>query len=151
VTSGAGLVFDHVGLVVPDLDSAMRQLRATTGAVEATARFDDPGLTVSVRFLRDRAGMVYELIAPFGEGSVVAATLARKRDLLNQLAYRTADLAKAVQHLRGQGCMPLGAPAPALAFGGAQVQFLFNPLGFVLELIEDTAPPHQFRNLEPLS
>jgi methylmalonyl-CoA/ethylmalonyl-CoA epimerase len=151
VTTGPKLVFDHVGIVVPDLDKGLRNLSAMIGATEASARFDDPGLTVSVRFLRDTAGMVYELIAPFGEGSVVAATLARKRDLLNQIAYKTSDLAKAAHHLRGQGCMPLGAPAPALAFGGAHVQFLFSPLGFVLELIEDTSHSHQFYSLETLS
>lgn len=144
----AGLAFDHVGIVVNDLDIGQSHLCAITGAVEVSARFDDPGLTVSVQFVRDPSGMVYELIAPFGEKSVVASTLARKRDLLNQIAYRTSDIAKAAHHLRGQGCLVLGPAAPALAFGGANVQFLFSPLGFVLELIEDKAPAHEFQSLE---
>lgn len=143
-----GLIFDHLGIVVPDLARGVAQLCAMLGPCAATARFDDPGLTVSVRFLRDRAGMVYELIAPLGPGSVVEATVQRKHDLLNQIAYRTADLDAAARGLRAQGCFVLGPARPAVAFAGARVQFLFTPLGFVLELIETTGHQHRFEPLE---
>ena len=58
------LIFDHIGILAKDVDAAAVEFGGAIDAVEATVRFDDPGLTVSVRFLRDRSGVVYELIAP---------------------------------------------------------------------------------------
>jgi methylmalonyl-CoA/ethylmalonyl-CoA epimerase len=138
------LVFDHVGIVVADADKGCKRLAATLSARETTRRFDDAGLGVSVRFLRDGSGLVYELIAPFGEASPVARTLASKANLLNQIAYRTRDIAAAATRLRATGNFPLGPAKPAIAFGGASVQFFMGALGFVIELIEGGVPVHEF-------
>jgi methylmalonyl-CoA/ethylmalonyl-CoA epimerase len=138
------LMFDHVGIVAKDVDKAARALAATIGASESTQRFDDEMLGVSVRFIRDRAGMVYELIAPFGQESPVAKTLASKTNLLNQIAYRTSSLAESVAALRDQGNLPVGPARPAMAFGGAKVQFLLSELGFLIELIESPNHFHVF-------
>lgn len=142
------LVFDHIGIVVPDLDADASAWAKTVGAVEQTVRFDDPILTVSVRFIRDKTGIVYELIAPLGEKSIVSGTLEKKQSLLNQLAYTVTDLPKSVVALRKQGYFPLGGPKPALAFGNAPVQFLLSPLGFVIELIEKSQHQHDFQPME---
>jgi methylmalonyl-CoA/ethylmalonyl-CoA epimerase len=136
--------FDHVGIVVADLLVAAPQLGGLLGAVQWTQRFDDEGLGVSVRFARDRAGVVYELIAPYGERSPVARTLKSRNNLLNQLAYRTPNLEPAVAYLRDQGAVPVTQPAPAVAFGGARVQFLMTPFDFLIELIELDGWAHQF-------
>jgi methylmalonyl-CoA/ethylmalonyl-CoA epimerase len=139
--------FDHVGIVVADIDEGLRHLRAMLPVREATPRYDDRNLTVSVQFVRDGQGMVYELIAPLGPNSVVSQPLSKKRDLLNQVAYRTRDIAETGSALRRSGSFPLGEAKPAIAFGGALVQFLFTPLGFVLELIEQNGHQHDFRPL----
>jgi methylmalonyl-CoA/ethylmalonyl-CoA epimerase len=130
------LIFDHIGIVTADTDKACRQFGATIGAVEISDRFDDDALGVSVQFIRDRAGIVYEMISPLGEKSPVAKALATKTNVLNQIAYRTTSIVEAASALRQFGSMPLGPAKPALAFDGALVQFYFCPLGFVIELVE---------------
>jgi methylmalonyl-CoA/ethylmalonyl-CoA epimerase len=102
-------------------------------------------LTVSVRFLLDRSGVVFELIAPFGSPSVVDTVLKKGASIINQVAYRTDDLAAAGQELATQGCMPIGEAKPARAFGGALVQFYLSRLGFIIELIESAAHQHDFK------
>jgi len=142
------LSFDHVGIVVADVDAASTTLAGLLGRVSWTRRFDDAGLRVSVRFARDRSGLVYELIAPLGDASPVARALKSKTNLLNQIAYRTRSLEASVARLRTQRAVPVSAPAPALAFGGARVQFLMTPLGFLFELIETDRITHDFRSRE---
>ena len=138
------LIFDHIGIVVSDIESGKAELTGMLGALRWTRRFDDPILGVSVLFARDSSGVVYELIAPFGEKSPVAGTLRSRANLLNQIAYRTRVLDASVKRLRAAGAAPIGPAAPALAFGGARVQFLMVPLGFVVELVEVDRAIHVF-------
>lgn len=142
--SAPGLVFDHVGIVASDVTKACNDFGATIGAVGITRKYDDSILGVSVQFIKDSSGIVYEMIAPLGEHSPVAKTLTSKTNLLNQIAYTTTSLADSTRALRKSGCFPLGPAKPAIAFGGAPVQFLFCPLGFVIELIEAPGYKHEF-------
>jgi methylmalonyl-CoA/ethylmalonyl-CoA epimerase len=138
------MIFDHIGIVVKDVDAAVAAAASLFGAHEATRRFDDEVLGVSVRFVRDPSGIVYEMIAPLGAESPVAQALESRTNLLNQIAYRTPALAPSVMALRKQGSMSLGPAKPAKAFDGAKVQFLLSELGFIIELIEAPDFRHQF-------
>lgn len=140
------LEFDHVGVVVSDLAEGRRQLEATLPVVASTAVFDDATLGVSVQFYRDHSGVVFELIAPYGDSSPVLNTL-KQAHRLNQLAYRCRDLESASRALRRARAVPLGAPAPAVAFDNALVQFFWSPLGHVIELIETTGVRQDFVDL----
>jgi methylmalonyl-CoA/ethylmalonyl-CoA epimerase len=140
----AELTFDHIGIVVGTLDAGFDQLTALLAPLQWTERFDDPGLGVSVRFARDAAGIVYELIAPLGPDSPVRRALESRANLLNQIAYRTPSLDAAVARLRRARAVPVGAAKPAVAFGGARVQFLMTQLGFLVELIEVDRVVHRF-------
>jgi methylmalonyl-CoA/ethylmalonyl-CoA epimerase len=140
----ADLQFDHVGIVVADLDGACAQWARLLGAVQWTRRFNDDALGVSVRFARDGVGMVYEFIAPANPASPVAGVLRSGSNLLNQLAYRTRSLGSSTERLRAERALAIGPPAAALAFGGARVQFLMTPLGFLIELIETERVLHEF-------
>jgi methylmalonyl-CoA/ethylmalonyl-CoA epimerase len=139
-----GLAFDHIGILVPELEAGCTTLRKLLGTLQWTRRFDDGRLRVSVRFARDNAGIVYEIIAPLGDHSPVSNSLKSRAALLNQIAYRTRSLAASVTDLRRARAVPVGAPAPALAFGGAPVQFMMTPLGFLIELIETDRVVHEF-------
>jgi methylmalonyl-CoA/ethylmalonyl-CoA epimerase len=128
--------FDHIGLVVRDLAAGADNLLATLPIVQASQRFDDHKLGVSVQFFRDTGGQVFELIAPLGPKSPVATLAASKLGKIDQLCYRCETLSVAVDRLRKNRCVPLGRAVPALAFDGAKVQFFWTPNDFVLELIE---------------
>lgn len=141
---GLDLVFDHIGIVVAGIESGSNCIAGLLGPVMWTQTFDDAGLGVSVRFAKDRSGIVYELIAPFGTDSFAARTLKTRANLLNQVAFRTASLDFSVRRLRADGAVPVSAAAPAVAFGGARVQFLMLSLGFLIELIEGDNVVHVF-------
>jgi methylmalonyl-CoA/ethylmalonyl-CoA epimerase len=138
------LVFDHLGLVVTDIGAGTGALEGLLGTLSWTRQVDDAGLGVSVRFARDSSGIVYELIAPYGDKSPIARALKSKTDLLNHIAYRTHSLETSAARWRGQRALPVGAPAPALAFGGARVQFFMTALGFLVELIEIDHAIHEY-------
>lgn len=141
--------FDHIGVVVPDLQEGRRRIMATLPITAATPAFDDRVLGVSVQFYRDGSGLVFELIAPFGDSSPVANTLAQAHRI-NQLAYRCLDLDEAGRALRRGRAVPLGSPTPAVAFGGARVQFFWSPLGHVIELIETQSERLDFVEFEAI-
>ena len=139
------LVFDHLGLIVPELATGRDFLSSTLGIEHWTSAVDDPGIQVSVQFGSSGSdGLVYELVAPFGESSPIANALKTGKHILNHVAYRTADLEKAAERLREQGCYPAGAPMPAVAYSGNLVQFFLTPLRFIIELIEKREHTHVF-------
>lgn len=134
------MIFDHIGLVVEDIATGRAFLQTTLHITQWTPVTHDEVLGVSVQFGRSDTTPIIELIAPLGPASPIAAALRGSRSILNHLAYRVPHLAAAAQHLRDQGCQAAGDPRPALAYGGAHVQFWVCPLRFLVELIE--APDH---------
>jgi methylmalonyl-CoA/ethylmalonyl-CoA epimerase len=138
------LTFDHIGLVVASIEAEAPGLAHLLQLTRWTERFDDVVLGVSVCFATDPAGLVVELIAPLGPDSPVARAARTKRDCLNQVAYRTDDLAGTRARFEAAGAVVLSEPKPALAFAGAAVQFFLMPQGFIVELIGAPAFVHQF-------
>jgi len=142
------LIFDHAGIVVRDLARGVRSIRTLLPIVSQTRRFDDEVLGVSVQFLRDQGGTIFELIAPFGENSPVAKIASSRVGVINQFAYRVENLVEAANYFRKNGGTPTAAAKPAVAFGGALVQFFLAPDGFIVEFIEAPHFVHQFEPLE---
>lgn len=136
--------FDHIGVVVPAVDWGRPRLAPLWGVGRWTRVFEDPVHKVIVQFGRDMSGIVYELVAPLNDDAPIAQALAKGQNLLNHVAYRTPDLAAAALALRGQGCIPLGRPAPAVAFGGQPVQFFLTPVRIILEVVQGAAWAHRF-------
>lgn len=139
VQGDSPMLFDHIGLVVPDLASGECYCRDVLGLNRFSAAVLDPLQNVWVQFGYDEAGICYELVAPAGENSPVAQVLKTRRNVLNHLAYRVASLVTSAERLRTQRHLPLGPSQPAVAFGGAHVQFFLSPLGHIVELIEEVA------------
>ena len=134
------MTFDHIGLVVEDLAAGRIFLETTLQVTAWTPITHDEALGVRVQFGRSQTTPTIELIAPLGASSPIAAALRGSKNILNHLAYTVPSLAESGQLLRDQGCHPAGDPRPALAYGGAPVQFWVSPLRFLIELIE--APEH---------
>lgn len=136
--------FDHIGIIVTDIPKACIHLSQTLPIISETQTYDDILLTVSVKFLKDNSGIVYELISPLGEGSVVKQALRKGINIINQVAYRTENIEETSQKLVESGFRSLGEKKPAIAFNGAFVQFFMSPLGFVVELIGTKDYKHNF-------
>ncbi len=138
------LSFDHLGVACRTLDLSHKFLSEALGVTTWTEASTDPIQKVHVQFGRDRAGTVFELIAPSDVDSPIAATLKSHKNILNHLAYRATDIAKAGSALEAQGCIAISPANPAVAFGGALIQFFYSPLDFIIELIELDASTHRF-------
>jgi len=133
--------FDHIGLVVSDMAEGRQALESLFGVDRWTAVFEDPGIGVYVQFGRTEEGPCYELIAPLGEGSPVLTALKRGINILNHVAYLTANLDAEAGRLESLGSIMAGPAKPAVAYSGAKVQFWITPQRFMVELIE--APGHE--------
>ena len=149
LTSRPRLTFDHAGVVVRDLARGFQSIKVLLPITSRTERFDDQELGVSVQFLQDQSGVVFELIAPLGPNSPVAKIASSRTGVINQFAYRVEDLSRAAEHFRLNGATPTAPPKPAIAFGGGLVQFFYTPEGFIVELIEAPGFSHRFERIEP--
>ena len=143
------MTFDHIGLVVTSIETEAPRIAHLLRLTRWTERWDDPRLGVSVCFAIDAAGLVFELIAPLGADSPVARAARQKRDCLNQIAYRTDDMAVTRAHFEAADAMVLTEPTPAMAFAGAPVQFFLMPQGFVVEVIGAPDFRHRFARESP--
>jgi methylmalonyl-CoA/ethylmalonyl-CoA epimerase len=133
--------FDHIGVVVASLCRGRSALQNGYGVSRWTEEYSDEINAVQVQFGRDPTGLCYELIAPLGPASPVSRTQRRGTNITNHVAFRVSSLPRQRDKLLLTGFHPLGDPNPALAFGGAAIQFFLSPINSIIELVE--APGHR--------
>lgn len=138
------LEFDHIGIVVANLQTGRSHLARILPIAEWTREIADPGNGVRLQFGRDASGICYEVLEPLGPASPVASALAKNGPVLNHIAYRVEDLNEAAEHMRAARCARTAEPRPAIAFGGRRIQFYVTPLHFIIELIEAPGHRHSF-------
>lgn len=136
------LKFDHIGVAARDLARGRQFLQCTLNITRWTGEYVDPGIGVIVQFGQagNGSGPWYELIAPYGNASPVAAAIKSGKNILNHVAYFVDNLEEAGAHLREQRCFPASEAQPAVAYRGRRVQFFVTPLKFMIELIEGPDP-----------
>jgi methylmalonyl-CoA/ethylmalonyl-CoA epimerase len=122
---GPGTTFHHVGLVVAQIEAAFPGIE----------KVHDPIQRVCVAFV-DLHGAVVELIEPAGEKSPVASSLAKGQKLVH-LCYCVPRLEDAVAHAEQHECRQLSEPAPAIAFNGRRIVWLYHPTYGLIELLEN--------------
>ena len=144
------MIFDHLGVIVQDLDQGRSMLSAALGIRRWTAEFEDSANDVFVQFGLCPSGMSYETIAPRSPASPVRTALKKRVNIINHVAYRVSDLASEADRLSAQGFIPLSEPRPAVAYGGRHIQFLINGDSFLIELIEAPAHEHRYFEYDPL-
>ena len=52
----------------------------------------------------------------------------------------TSDLDAALTHSKTLGCMLVSPPAPAVAFAGRRIAWIYTPTRQLIELVETPAP-----------
>jgi methylmalonyl-CoA/ethylmalonyl-CoA epimerase len=129
--------FHHLGILARTTAAGRRHLEDLLGPLEWTTPIEDPIQQVEVLFAVDASGLRWELVVPLLESSPVSVSLQSRKNILNHIAYTVASIDSEGQRLRERGHLPLGPAQPAAAFGGARIQFHLNPLGFIVELIEN--------------
>lgn len=133
-----GLRLSHVGVAVPELGPATSSLQAIFGYRVISGPFNDPIQRVSVNFMTTSAAdqVEIELVAPLTDDSPVRAMLGKNGGGAYHLCFETADMEAALAHSKRNGCMIVSPPAPAVAFGGRRIAWVYTPTRQLFELVE---------------
>jgi methylmalonyl-CoA/ethylmalonyl-CoA epimerase len=133
----ASLRFKHLGVAVSDIDRAVKTYEGIFGYRLLAGPFDDGIQKVTVCFVgTGRTGdVVIELVAPYPGESPVNRLVARGGGAYH-LCYEADDLDATLAELSQQGCLSVGDPVPAVAFGGRRIAWLYTPTRDLIEVLE---------------
>ncbi|HXC96672.1 MAG TPA: VOC family protein [Edaphobacter sp.] len=133
-----GFKLMHVGVAVPKLDPAAENLSKLFGYRVVSGPFDDPIQKVTVNFLTTAPNdaVEIELIAPLTEDSPIRAMLNKNGGGAYHLCFETANLDEALKHATSNGCMIVSQPAPAVAFCGRRIAWIYTGAKQLFELVE---------------
>lgn len=125
---------NHVAIAVPDLAAASAQYRTMLGAhVTEPQALPEHGVTVVFIELPNTK---IELLEPLGEGSPIAAFLAKNPSGgMHHVCYEVDDILAARDRLKSQGARVLGDGEPKIGAHNKPVLFL-HPKDFNGTLIE---------------
>jgi methylmalonyl-CoA/ethylmalonyl-CoA epimerase len=128
---------DHFGVAVADLDQSLAQYAALFGYRLVRGPFDDPHQQARVAFISCASDQdpLLELVAPLSPGSQVERLLAKGVSLYH-VCYETPDIEAAIAYLRGQGCLLISGPTPAVAYDSRPIAWLYTPSRQLTELVE---------------
>lgn len=126
---------DHLGIAVPDLESALAAYEALGFRVEA--RHEVPTEKVRTAFLPVGESHL-ELLEPTDPASAIARFL-EKRSGLHHVCVAVRDLDAALAEMRSRG-VPLIDQTPRVGAGGCRVAFIHpkGAGGVLLELKEES-------------
>lgn len=125
---------NHVAIAVPDLAAASAQYRTMLGA-QVTEPQALPEHGVTVVFIK-LPNTKIELLEPLGEGSPIAAFLAKNPSGgMHHVCYEVEDILAARDRLKSEGARVLGDGEPKIGAHNKPVLFL-HPKDFNGTLIE---------------
>jgi methylmalonyl-CoA/ethylmalonyl-CoA epimerase len=127
----------HLGFVVKSISTVADEFAASMSAHWDGEIIHDPIQRVRVAFFSpvDSANPVYELIEPASEDSPVTDFL-KKRGGLHHVCYEVNDLDAALEAARSTGWAIASSPAPAVAFEGRRIAWIFSKTRLLMELLE---------------
>ena len=124
---------NHLAIAVTDLAAETRRYRDVLGAdVSEPRELPEHGVTVVFVELPNTK---IELLAPLGEGSPIAAFVARTGGGMHHVCYEVEDINAARDRLLASGLRVLGDGEPKIGAHGKPVLFL-HPKDFAGTLIE---------------
>jgi methylmalonyl-CoA/ethylmalonyl-CoA epimerase len=127
---------DHVGIAVPEIDSALALWRdALRLPVAHREIVEEQGVEAA---LLDIGEGHIELLAPLGDDTPVGKFLAKRGPGLHHIAYRVSDIEQTLGELDKAG-LPLLDKRPRVGIRGALVAFL-EPKGTGKVLMELVQP-----------
>lgn len=125
---GEGAEFEHVGMCLASVRDALPGAELVL----------DPIQKVRVAFF-DLHGLRMEGIEPAGDDSPILNEMNRGVKLLH-LCFRVPDIDAAARHARAFGLLPISKLAPAAAFEGRRIAWLYSRTMGLFELVEAAQP-----------
>ncbi len=126
----------HVGIVVRNLEEAVRGYSQRFEFQETTVPFEDRAQKVRVAFVAVGGGTWLEFIEPLGADSPVSRFLEKNKGGYHHVAFEVDDIEKAVAEFEAQRAIVVCRPVRG--FEGRRVAFLFPNLqpSLLTELVE---------------
>ena len=123
----------HVGIAVPDIDTALAFYRDVLGLVPGPAEQADGATIVSLPFGESEV----ELLAPLAADGPIAKFLERRGPGIHHICYRVPDLDAALAACRAAGYR-LVDEIPRTGAGGRRIAFVHPKAtaGILLELTD---------------
>jgi methylmalonyl-CoA/ethylmalonyl-CoA epimerase len=131
------LKFNHLGVAVAEIDSALESYETLFGYRLLSGPFEDPTQEATVAFVGtgEEHDVVIEIIAPLTEKSHVARILA-KGVAAYHVCYEVEDIDAALAEFREKKCLVVRDPVPAVAYGGRRIAWFYTPTKQLTELVE---------------
>jgi methylmalonyl-CoA/ethylmalonyl-CoA epimerase len=129
---------DHVGIAVQDLDASVAHYRASLGVEPSLReRVEDQGVE---EVLFPVGSSFIQLLGAIGPDSPVGRSLATRGPGIHHVAYRVADVAEALEHLRAEG-IRLIDEAPRAGSRNTLIAFVHprSMDGTLMELVQERA------------
>ena len=128
---------DHIGYAVSSIEKAKQTLEKLGYVFGPTIR--DENRNVSLAFGK-AGGASVELVAPMSAGSPVDMYLSKIGPAPYHICYACDDLETEIARLKKQHFKVTVPPAPAVAFGGKRVAFLYSLSIGLIEIVEYGKP-----------
>jgi methylmalonyl-CoA/ethylmalonyl-CoA epimerase len=134
---------DHVGIAVPDLDTAIKWYHDHLGMIVLHEEVnDDQGIREAMLSVRGApvGSAQIQLMAPLDENSTIAKFIDKRGPGLQQIAYRVSDIDALTERLRAEG-VRLIYDAPRRGTSNSRVNFIHpkDGGGVLIELVEPAA------------
>jgi len=129
--------FHHVGFVVSSIQDTVQGFAETLDTEWDGAVVFDPHQDARVTFLRSRspADPLFELIEPASEHSPVLG-FAKKGGGIHHICYVVDSLEQQLQQCRSQRSLVVRQAAPAAAFGGRRIAWVYTRNKLLIEYLE---------------
>ncbi|NKY52081.1 methylmalonyl-CoA epimerase [Nocardia vermiculata] len=139
------IAVDHVGVAVPDLDTAVAWYSDNLGMVETHREVNDAQGVHEAMLSLPGSGddaTALQLLAPINAESTIAKFIDRNGPGLQQLAYRVTDIDAVATFLQGRGVRLL-YDAPRAGTANSRINFVHpkDAGGVLVELVEPAANP----------
>ncbi len=127
----------HVGFVVASISDAAPSFAKSFRADWDGVVIHDPIQQARVTFFSTSdADPLIELVEGDSEKSPVTSFLKKKGGGLHHLCYEVGDLAKELETTRAAGGLVVRKPAPATAFDGRRIAWVYTKDRVLLEYLE---------------
>ena len=134
--SSEQFTFHHLGVAVNSIEKSLPVYEHLFGYRLVSGPFIDPIQRVSVCFLESHeGGMTIELVEPHDAVSPVRKLL-EKGTAAYHVCYEVDNLEKILRFAADKGCVVVGRPAPAVAFGNRRIAWFYTPTRQLIEVLE---------------
>jgi methylmalonyl-CoA/ethylmalonyl-CoA epimerase len=125
----------HIGIAVDDIAHHAEQYRKALGISLTGEIIDDEIQKVRVAFAAVGPETFIEFVEPLGDDSPITRLL-KKGGGLYHVCYLVPDVDSAIQRVQAAGGRVVSPPAPARAFGGRRIAWVYTVDRSLIEFLE---------------